>query len=491
MFGKRSLKLTGLRLTWFTILLAQNVFAAPSGVDLFVAGNYEQAIPALYTELQSSPNDTDTLYLIGVAYQRLEQNGEAIGALRRVLNLDPNFLDAHLPLGIAYSNSELPESALPHLESALKYEPSNGSAWLFLGLTQSALGEYRDAITSFDKATSLDADLEQSALFNRAVAERNLGQERISQQSLRNAIDVNPGSDLASATQGLLIDVPPPVAEPKRFNFTARAGVEYDDNVTNDVNDVTTGVADEAGIFEVSAAYQLVNSDEAELELGYDFYQSLYTDLDDFDLQLHTLYAVGSYVLGQSDVGGAYRFTDVSLGGEDFLDIHSVTPNIGFSLNEAFYHSITYGYQHKNFAVDNDRDANQHSIALDNYYIANERTFTTLSLRYEDENTDGPQFDYQAVYASVGFSSAVNIVANHPTRIRFSYQYFLRDYENITPAIGRDRRDQRHTVSIGVRQPLTKHFAALLNYQYLDADSNLRSADFAENILSLSMEFAY
>ena len=464
---------------------------AQSGADLFIAGEYATAIERLNDELRLSPNDTDTLYLIGVAHQRLEQYGEAIGALRRVLEVDPNYADAHLPLGIAYANSQLSAAAEPHLAAAVKHEPDNGSAWLFLGLTQSANGKYREAIKNFDQAASLDPDLQQSALVNRAVAEQKFGQERISQQSLRAAIDANPGSDLASAAQGLLIDVPAPAAPPKRFQFTARAGIEYDDNVTSDENDVTSGQADEAGIFELSAAYNVVKNDSAELEFGYDFYQSLYTDLSDFDLQLHTIYAIGSHTVGSTDMGGAYRFTHVSLGGDDFLDIHSIAPNLGFSFHESFYHALSYGYQNKDFAADNGRDADQHSVSFDTYYIANERSFTSLSFRIEDEDTDDAQFDYQGIYATMGFNTSMDIIATYSTKFRFSYQYFLRDYENITPSIGRDRRDQRHTVSLGVRQPFSRYFAALLNYQYIDADSNLRTADFGENIVSMSLEFAY
>jgi len=266
--------------------------------------------------------------------------------------------------------------------------------------------------------------------------------------------------------------------------------VEYDDNVTISEVDATTGIDDVAAIIEVSAAYMAIKTANTELELGYDFYQSLYDDLSDFDLQLNTLYAIGSHEIGSLDVGGAYRFTHASLGGDSFFEIHSLRPSVGFSSRDDLFHSLSYTYQDKDFKRDNDRDANQHGVNFDSYYFFADGYFANLGLRFEDEDTDGPQFDYRGYYINLGLSGAVDPIPAKPTRVRVSYQYYLRDYVHDTPSIGKEREDQRHTISLGIRQPLSRHLSALLNYQYISADSNLSSSDFTENVVSLSLEVA-
>ncbi len=66
------------------------------------------------------------------------------------------------------------------------------------------------------------------------------------------------------------------------------------------------------------------------------------------------------------------------------------------------------------------------------------------------------------------------------------YRYFYKDYTNITPSLGQERRDFRHTIQVGLSQPLNKWLYLNLNYEFIDSVSNLQSIDFTENIVSMS-----
>ncbi|MFT4563564.1 MAG: hypothetical protein ACI9BW_003320 [Gammaproteobacteria bacterium] len=103
---------------------------------------------------------------------------------------------------------------------------------------------------------------------------------------------------------------------------------------------------------------------------------------------------------------------------------------------------------------------------------------------------DHNSFDYLGYYVNLGLSGLIDPFPAKPAKVRFSNRYYLRDYENDTPSIRQEREDQRHTISLTLKQPITKRFSALLDYQYISADSNLQSSDFTENVVSLNLEFA-
>lgn len=454
-------------------------------VDLYTAGDYEQTVNVLEQAIVTNPEDPDLFFLLGLSYQKLGRHTDTIGALRRCLTLRPDYQAAHLPLGIAYFEAKLPRSAEPELRRALAVNSENGSAWMFLGLVQQDLQQHREAILSFERAAEFEPDLRQNAMRNRDIS-REIVQRRTT------GTKGFPDAAASASSEGGAAKSSPPLetADVRPWRLSFQSGIEYDDNVTTSEADITTGDDDVAALFELSAAYTPFKSGGSEIELGYDFYQSLYSDLSDFDLRLHTAYALASRETVLGDLGIEYRYTDANLGGDSFFGFHSVKSSTGFSGFEGFYHTLSYNYQNKNFKTDNARDAHQHGVNIDSYYLIREGAFGYATFRYENENTNGDQFDYEGYYANLGVSGTFHPIAALPTRVSAGYRYFLRDYSKTTPSIGKEREDQRHIVTFRVEQPLSQRLTALLDYQYIGADSNLPSTDFTENIISLSLRFA-
>ena len=97
-----------------------------------------------------------------------------------------------------------------------------------------------------------------------------------------------------------------------------------------------------------------------------------------------------------------------------------------------------------------------------------------------------PEFDYGAYYITVGVKSTLPVFVINP-EIRVSYQYYLKDYSHITPSIAAERKDKRSTVTLTIDKHFNDIFNLKLNYQYVDANSNLPSSDFSENIFTLTV----
>ena len=294
---------------------------------------------------------------------------------------------------------------------------------------------------------------------------------------------------ISSVAAAFLAAATSSIANENNLTFTLEAGIEFDDNVSVSVLDQNTEQSDEAAVFDFSAAYQLIKDESSEIELGYDFYQSLYNDLDQFNLQIHTLSFTGSWVVDDLDPGLGYSFTKVRLDDDDLYDSHSLTPSVGFSGLESWYHQIGYTYMDKDFSVISDRDATQHSITADNYFLFMEnKAHFSIGLRLEDEDAQLAEYDYQGTYLKFGVSMPVGA---EDLKLKANYQHYWRDYDSITASIGEERDDEQDSLSLELSKPFYENLQAKIAYEYTNTDSNLSSADAEENIFRLSLSSGF
>lgn len=273
------------------------------------------------------------------------------------------------------------------------------------------------------------------------------------------------------------------VSEESKLTLSGEIGVEYDDNISVSVLDTTTGQSDEALVIDLSASYMLTKEETREVELSYDFYQSLHGSLDAFDLQIHTLSALGSWEVNELDTGLDYSYSKIYLGGDALYDSHTITPSLGSSRLENYYHRLSYSFLYKNFAGNSTRDASQNSISADNYYFFMEnKAYISLGLRLENEDAKDSELDYDGTSLKLGAS----IPFLESLKLKANYQHYWRDYDNVTASIGQARDDEQDLFSIELTKSLYKDVSMKLTYEYTDTKSNLPSVDATGNIVSLS-----
>jgi len=273
------------------------------------------------------------------------------------------------------------------------------------------------------------------------------------------------------------------------LKFSAAAGLEYDDNISVPSLDQTTGESDVAAVFDFSAGYSPIKTADTEIELTYDFYQSLHETFDDFDLQIHTFSALGSWTVGEYDTGLSYGYSRIYLGGSELYDSHTVTPSIGFSGADNWYHLVSYAYQDKDFDSTSGRDAKQHGVSLDNFYFfMDNKAHLLLRLRAEDENAKDAELDYQGATVKVGLSAPL---MDTDLILKANYQHYWRDYDNTTASIAQKRDDEQDLVNIDLIKPIGEDMSVKLSYEYTNTDSNLSSADYSGNVgtISFNMDF--
>lgn len=286
-----------------------------------------------------------------------------------------------------------------------------------------------------------------------------------------------------SATAGAQVDETR-ISE-SSFSFEASAGVEYDSNVSVIELDVSTAADDFAGVIDAGFGFETELGQGTEIDLSYDFSQSLHDEFTQFDIQSHRGSVGIDHDFGKVSAGATYIFANATLGGDGFLTLQQISPFVSGFLGKTVFVRAAYEYRDKNFKNRTDRDAEVHAGGADIFFfIDGVRTYILGGYKYEDENTVANQFDF------TGHNFKLRFVKRLPFRGRdakfeLGWRYEKRNYKSVTPAIGEVRDDDRNKLKAELEIPITDHVYVLVEYEYSDFSSNLPSADYTQNFAGL------
>jgi len=121
-------------------------------------GDYDGALAMLQPIVDRNPNDSNALYMLGMARQRKGQWAEALPAFLKVTELTPKFAVAFYQAGVCYQRLGQPEKALEQYQKSFDLEPSNADLVYNMGLIEFELGRIDAALARFEQALVLKPD---------------------------------------------------------------------------------------------------------------------------------------------------------------------------------------------------------------------------------------------------------------------------------------------------------------------------------------------
>ena len=305
-----------------------------------------------------------------------------------------------------------------------------------------------------------------------------------------------------------------PGALAKDWSLDLSAGATFDDRVTAGDNLDQKGTSDVGAVFDIDAGYKLVNSDENRLEIGYEFNQTIYGTLSNFDYQEHTGSISGwTKSLGGAKLGLSYEYVHALLGGDEFLNQHIVSPSLATDLSDDMQLTLAYRYTNKDYrqAVDNARDGETHQGGADIHIYSDKsrKGYFMFGGGYTVESTDGTPFippppvggtpatdpfSYKGFYGRAAWQTPIEVFGM-PGRLRLSYNYQMREYDDRTsltpPVAGKTRHDNRQTLRGYADAEITDDLKFYVDYRHMDRGSNLDSADYKKNVLDVGLKYSF
>lgn len=296
------------------------------------------------------------------------------------------------------------------------------------------------------------------------------------------------GATVFLATPGLV------QADQNAWWLNVEGGLEYSDNVALEQSDQNSMQGDVALVLELDTGYKLVDEKDARVEIGYNFYQSLYDELTTFNWQSHNPSAVAWIRSGGIKYGVEYSYTNSLLDDSFFLEQHMISPTFSTFITEDFYISGYYRFFSKNYnRLDNARDASTQQGGADvNYYFdrAN-KGYVSFGGGFTSEDTDGDAYDYDGFVGRAAAQYPIELFGKKG-HVKLSYSYQRRDYDNEASLPGPGTRaDDRHTLKLSTNVEIDTNVKAGVEVRRVVRDSNLNTSDYEENVGSVFLRYGF
>jgi Flp pilus assembly protein TadD len=469
------------------------------GIEAMGRGEYGKAVERFKRAAEREPQNPEVHYYLGLAYSRLGEHVSAITAFEKVLGFDPENPKVRYELGVAYFLTEDYPKALASFKRARRDDPSNALVLLYLGATYQRMGRHSRSIRYLRKARELDPKVAQISEFYVAMAYMGLGRNKKAADAIQKCIDLDPTSEIAAKAQEYAGKIPEEEKPEKRWNISGTLSFQYDDNVVLKPEGVTTAVlvtdeSDFRGVGFLWGEYRFLQDGPWLSGVRASFYQSLHTDLDEFDVTDTAGSLYGGYrdaVMGfPFTVEADYEYEYTWLDNDSYLGRHSGILNLDFSETSYLLTQLTYRGQYKNFynqpflGPADDRDAFNHRAGLTQYlFFSNNTRHIHGGYFYDNDDADGSNWDYKGHFVSAGFYTPLI----YGVGLRVKGEYYWQHFDNIHTTFLKKRKDREWTGHISLDRDFGKYLNLSAYYVHQDHGSNIDAFEYDRNIVFLSI----
>jgi len=268
------------------------------------------------------------------------------------------------------------------------------------------------------------------------------------------------------------------------------AGAEYSSNVSISELETASGSGDTAGIVDASLDLNWQPAERVTVDAGYNFSGSRYRSADDFDMDMHLLYADVSYDFDTITLGTSYYYANADLGGRDFLRLNQYSLYAGGLMSDTWYLRGAVNFSEKTFPGIPARDADTEGVSIDSFWFFGQgRSTVNLGYAFDDETAELPQFSYRAHTVRLRYTNRF-LLAARESQFQVGMRLQERDYRGVTPGVGR-RDDRQQVANAGLEIAVLDALAIIGQVEIGNYRSNLDSADYRDNRVSLSARYSF
>lgn len=402
----------------------------------------------------------------------------------------------HIAYGISALETNNFKDAADEFRAALKEHPDDPTATLYLGIAQSRSRD-KDAGSTLKKSLAINPENPRTNL--------ELGIFYFNQSAFSEAKDyfdktkkLAPKTELSDmADKYLMVMKQGGSGRPWALNISL--GGQYDSNVaiTPDDRPLPDGVthkSDWRAVAYLKGKYTFLSNKDIEGSAGYSFYQSLHSNLSDFNVTQHLFDLKGSYTVTPSlKLTGTYTFEYVYLGGDGYDYAHSLSPSLTLSEGNGFSTVLEYRYQYSHFMntelfTTNSFRTGSNNLARITQVIPLKTSIAAKVGYAHDENAANKEYwDYSGdkVFAGLTFTLP------HRMFLDLYGEYYNRDFEGINPASNSGRKDTSHTVSAALTKAYSDTLSISLAQLYTRNKSNIDDFNYKRGITSLFLNVRF
>ena len=483
---------------WVAIMITANAFfstsvkAASFDESMRSALHAENQKQALEELVHKYPEEASALFLYA---QHLFNEGlysQSESLFLRLLKINPDYPYANLLLGQIAYDQRRPKQAIKYLNREIKIN-NTADAYYWLGKSYQQIKKWDKAASSYEIAIRLKT---------RYLAESRIGLSWVYGKS--GELDKKPqlaGSDIRDFSLQREEQKRKPLDSSKRWGLTAGSQMFYTDNVAG-TDDKVARPPDQNHRYDFGSAWYLnsdvalLESDNFDLDLEYDYFQNLHFEAEDYNVLSNTVNIRPAFKWDSWTLGTNLKWNHLNLSGDPYRYSLEAAPFLryrhqrlllesGYSWKRSFY---SYSPQ---LQPEQDRDNQRHQINLSIiYFFPKCIQFAATGINFGIEDNEGIDYDQRFIggYFAVRTHSWKRLYADasvnwtlerylHPNTAALIYQSQIRHSQDVNLSFGLTRLIGDHGLEIYTR------------YDYARSDSNITFYTYTTNTVTAGMRW--
>lgn len=528
------IKKAALTLGFFLLLivLSQTAFCQTAnsmleeGIKQYQAENYEEAIEILEKVRKNDPLSPIAAFFLGMAYKQTIDYKKAAVNLEDALKLNPPVKEALIEYVNILSQLNRLDEANKWIKVAKEQNIAPATVAFLEGTILAKEKKYTEAISSFERAKSIDKSLEQSADYQIGLCYVNAKKYKNARERFKATASYDPNSDLAVYARQYLEAVESNLFYTRPLRFTLGLSGGYDSNVVSKPRQESlSGGIGNPGVSFFSPSLRIEYVPNLESSWLFNaMYSSSATFNDNFvhsrDSIAHTFSAIPGYNFGRISLSmlGSYTYfslrTDSDLspdgnaGYKHYEDYYTFGPITKLMLTEKQILEVFAGYDKKNYynqvitSPESMRDAEGFRAYLSWTWFYLNNGFINLRYDVGREVTNGIYWDNTANRYSA--SLVLPILPDELAKktgflyLQLTGSFTAQDYTYPQPYTDVDgsakssrREDRVYNGSVNLNWDINKNWSCILQYTRTNWDSNIPVYEYTRNLYSIGMEFRF
>jgi tetratricopeptide (TPR) repeat protein len=465
--------------------------SALSYAGIWGDGGLTKEIETVKSAIEASPNDGALYLKLGNIYNEAKEYELAQRYLKKALELGVSEKDVVYGRGYAYMKLGYYDEAIKGFNSSLALKVNEGGAYYGLGYCYFKMKKYDQADDNLEKAIGADKNIEAKAKLYKGIIkfEQQNYDEAIGdlKLSLRNADD----SDTRISARNYISAISKLKRKDRKFMLAASLSFLYDDNVVTASDSEAVQVSDKedvGGVGYIRGAYFPIKTDENMLFVSYMFYQKLYQDLSEYDLQDHN--ALLNYTTMLGDFGALslkYKYDYYTLDDKKYFQKNEIKPVLKINETQNAYLEISAGAANKDHFSQKELSGKNFTGGLKQAFQLRSGTKISFSYNYNKEDTKSNDFEFEGHGVRLSF----NMPVFYGIDVGLDADYYNKKYNNIHTVFLEKRDDEVQTVYLKIKKELTDYFSLLLGYNYTSNESNIDFYEYTRNTAYLELKYLY
>lgn len=398
--------------------------------------------------------------------------------------------EAELASGISLVKKGEYSKAIPLLRKAVEASPENAEANYYLGLALNRTTPSKEA-ESYLKHSLMENPENPALNFELGTHYFNKDVHAEAADYFEQVIQLAPNSELAVKAADYLQRIDEKKQQ-KAWELSVIAGAQYDSNVMLNGRGMPlptgySGKSDWSALVNIKGAYSLTKSEEADIAIGYSFYQNLHASLNDFDIMQNVLDLTAVHTATSNvSLKGVYSFEYLMLDGKGYDIAHSLAPSLLLKSDlgtSSFDYRIrrTYYQDSGKFPTNSDRNGNNHQFGFSHILPLSDTSASWVLFTHDLERTRKSEWDYDGNHLLIGARSVL------PSGIAgdISGDVYWKDYRGFDTLYGDTRHDTQYTLSVALTKNFTERYSISLSEVLSRNNSNIPEFSYDRSITSL------